>query len=206
FGNDVTAARVDPWIQKQTMICQLGDSDITQCANFKQNHAQHANSFFAFGPAHVILARADFVFNHRIADHELDALRKLHWFEFQRAAIEPQSMKSAAVTRDKLIHDTDPGADKFVFGLLAKASQIHKIHGQATLMQEREANRDFDGCLRTQARAERHVTTNENICAVQAMPCALQRPGNTHWIVAPTTLPSGNHGIEISFYGFVEIL
>src|SRR5262249_39237576 len=152
------------------------------------------------------LARADFMFNPRIADPKVEALRGIHLFELQRAAIETQSLRSAAGARDKLIPGTDPGADKVVFGLLAKASQIHGIHEQATLMQEREANRDFDGCRRTQARAERHVTTNEKICAVQAIPCALQRPGNTHWIVAPTTLPSGNHGIEISFYGFVEIL
>ena len=127
FGNHVVASRIHLWVQKRTVLFQLGESYIAERADFWKNLAQGSNGFLAVGATAIVFARGKFVLQHRIADHKCDAGGQLHRLVLERTAIEKQRMRSAALASYKLIHDAAPRADEFVFGLLTHLRQLQAV-------------------------------------------------------------------------------
>src|SRR5262245_46705891 len=98
---------------------QLSERNVAKRANFGQKLLQGANALLALGAAAIVFTGSNFVFHHRIANDQLDTMRKFHRSELKRAAIEQQRIRGATVARYKLIHDSAASTDKFVLGLLA---------------------------------------------------------------------------------------
>lgn len=205
FRDNVVATQIHFWVQKRSMPFQLDGRDVSKRVDFRQYFAQHSNAFFTLRAPHIVLAGADFVLHHGVADHELNAGWQFHQFVFQRTAIEQQRMRSAPVARNKLIHDADARADKFVLRSLTQSRQLGEIDDETALVQEGEANRYFDGRRGTETGTERNITADKKIRAEQPLPCPLEQQGNTERVAGPVLLARGGDGIETRFDGFIEI-
>ena len=110
------------------------------------------------------------------------------------------------MTGDELVHDAAACAHKFVLSFLTQPGQLQKVDGETALMQEREADRNLDGCGRTKTCAEGHVTGDKEVCAAKMLPCRRERPGNAYRVVAPMALGCGGKTFQVGFNSFPEIL
>src|SRR5215469_6549338 len=205
FSDHMAAAGINGWIQKGTMRFQLRERNVAKRANFGQHLEQDAHAFLTLGAAAIVFTGSNFVFHHRIANHQLDILRELHRFELKRAAIEQERVRSTTVAGDKLIHDANAGTRKFVLGFLAQAGQFRKVTDETALVEERKADSDFDSGRGAEAGAERNVARDEKIRAVKTLPSPSERPSDAERVVAPVAFALGGYEIKAHVHGLVEV-
>jgi len=191
FGDDMSATRVNRWIQQRAMVFQLSDGDVPESMNIRQDHAQGAYTFFALGTAAVVFAGRKLVLHHGVADHELHSGGQAGQLKIERAAIEQQSKRSFSMTGDELVHDSAVRAHELVLGFLAKLREFGSVDGAAALLEQGETNGYFDGSRGTEACAQGDVAADEKICTVEALPCRLEFIGNAQRIVRPLVLDDG---------------
>src|SRR5271157_3068755 len=118
--NDMAAALIDDLPQTVAVLFQLSEAHIPQSADARQYLREQAHSLFTFGAAGVVLARAVFMPDYRIADDQIHSARNRNQLVIQRSAIQHQSMTCLTVTRNELVHDAAASADKFIFRTLAQ--------------------------------------------------------------------------------------
>src|SRR5579862_2135682 len=124
-------------------------------------------SLFALRSPLVIGTGSEIMLDHGVADNQPNVVRNRYEFEFERAAVEQQSLLLVGHRGNELIHDANASANELVFRL---ATQLGKIgQGQSNFVErgEGESGSNFDGRGRTQPRADGNFSVNKQVCAGQ---------------------------------------
>lgn len=110
------------------------------------------------------------------------------------------------MARNKLVHDADVRADKFVLRLLAQAREFGTIDSQLALLQQGKADCNFDGRRGTQTSAEWNIAADEEIDTAEPLPRPLERPGNPQGVVRPMAFASRGQRIKARLDSFLKVL
>src|SRR6185437_12850692 len=168
-------------------------------ADARVGFGEETNAFFALRAPVVIGAGGQIVFDHGVADYEFNTSGNVSKLKVQRSAVKKQSVSCPSHAGDKLIHDTNPGADVFVFCLAADFGDFWKRKSFAVETDEGESGSHFDGSRGTQPRADGHISMHQQIRSLQITPMLAQDECDAQHIVPPRTGALGRQTIDIEF-------
>ena len=103
--------------------------------------------------------------HHSVADHQLYFCWNGDELELQGTAIEEESVSRFSHAGDELIHDSYARADKSVFRLLAQLGHFRHRQTRSVKAQQGKCACYFDGCGRTQSRADRNFSLHQYVGA-----------------------------------------
>ena len=81
-------ATPDGFRKPGAILFQLLEVHVAQSADAGQDRRQPAHRFFTFGAPTVVFAGCQFMFHHRVRDHQLDRIRKRNQFVFEGTTIQ----------------------------------------------------------------------------------------------------------------------
>ena len=131
FGDDMAAAAEGHFGKRGFMRGELGQRDVAERANARQEGGQQSDAALAVRSAQVVLAGGQFVMHRRIADDQTHGRGDRDQSIGQTAAVQQQRVPGGAETGNELIHDAAMHADEFVLGALAGLRQLYAVDSDA---------------------------------------------------------------------------
>ena len=167
------------------VLLQQFQRHIPQSSHRRIPLRKEAHSCFAFFAASVVRTRGEIMLDHGVADHELNAGGDRNELEFQRSAIEKESMSRSSHAGHELVHDSNPRADESIFGALAELREVGQGHPNSAEARQGQRRCNFQGRGGTQSRADWHFAVNEQIRSLKFVTTQLQQASDAKNVVAP---------------------
>ena len=144
FGNHVTTTSIHDLGHAVLVRFEFGFSNVAQRVNPGQGANQMADSSLALRSPTVVLAGSQFMFDHRIANHQPHLVRQGQKIMGKRTTIEQQRFSALTEARNKLIHYSATHADKLVFCALAKPCQLGPLNRNTRIPQQGQTGCHLD--------------------------------------------------------------